>query len=123
MQAEYPSIAAAAKANKLKLFMEASDKIGFTSQIQSPGFIGTVFAPTDDAFQSALDIAGVTKQQLFKNNSLLVDIIQYHVVPGVAVSTEDMKNDQAYTSMRGKRLTITKRCVGLAAQVVCHSSI
>lgn len=96
--------------NELTMFLEASNRIsGFTEQIKSPGFIGTVFAPTDDAIQAALDTAGVTKDQLFRNNSLLVDIVQYHVVPGDAISSERLKDDGVYTSMRGKQLTITKR--------------
>ena len=111
VQADYDTIYDAAKANKLTMFLDASNRIsGFTEQIKSPGFIGTVFAPTDEAIQAALDTAGVTKNQLFKNNSLLVDIVQYHVVPGDAISSERLKNDGVYTSMRGKQLTITKRC-------------
>jgi uncharacterized surface protein with fasciclin (FAS1) repeats len=110
VQAEYATIYDAAKANKLTMFLEASNRIsGFTEQIKSPGFIGTVFAPTDDAIQAALETAGVTKDQLFRNNSLLVDIVQYHVVPGDAISSDRLKNDGVYTSMRGKQLTITKR--------------
>jgi uncharacterized surface protein with fasciclin (FAS1) repeats len=110
VQAEYATIYDAAKANKLTMFLEASNRIsGFTEQIKSPGFIGTVFAPTDDAINAALDTAGVTKDQLFRNNSLLVDIVQYHVVPGDAISTARLTNDGVYTSMRGKQLTITKR--------------
>jgi uncharacterized surface protein with fasciclin (FAS1) repeats len=111
----YGSIAAALKDNKMTMFTEAAQKTGFISQLQSPGFIGTVFAPTDEAFQAALDTANVTKKQLFDNNTLLVDIIMYHVVPGNAISSEFLANDGQYTSMRGKALTITKRC---AAQFV-----
>ncbi|WIA34511.1 hypothetical protein OEZ86_012834 [Tetradesmus obliquus] len=113
VQAEYDTIYDAAKANKLTMFLDASNRIsGFTEQIKSPGFIGTVFAPTDEAIQAALDTAGVTKNQLFKNNSLLVDIVQYHVVPGDAISSDRLKNDGVYTSMRGKQLTITKSLGG-----------
>lgn len=88
-----------------------ADKTGFTPQLASPGFIGTVFAPTDEAVQEALDIAGISKQKLYSNNTLLVDVIMYHVVPGQAVSTNNLRNDGVYTSMRGKPLTITKRFV------------
>lgn len=106
---EYSSIAEAAKANNLKLFLEMADKTGFTPQLASPGFIGTVFAPTDAAVEEALEIAGVSKQKLYANNTLLVDIIMYHVVPGQAVTSDNLRNDGVYTSMRGKPLTITKR--------------
>ncbi|KAF6260076.1 hypothetical protein COO60DRAFT_1700525 [Scenedesmus sp. NREL 46B-D3] len=113
VQAEYATIYEAAVDNELTMFLEASNRIsGFTEQIKSPGFIGTVFAPTDDAIQAALDTAGVTKDQLFRNNSLLVDIVQYHVVPGDAISSERLKDDGVYTSMRGKQLTITKSLGG-----------
>lgn len=105
----YPSIAAALEGNNMKMFTEAAKKTGFLSQLQSPGFIGTVFAPTDDAFQFALDAANVTKKQLFDNNTLLVDVIMYHVVPGDSISTERLRDDGKYTSMRGKALTISKR--------------
>mgnify|MGYP001807482862 CR=1 FL=1 len=93
----------------MKLFTEAAEKTGFITQLQSPGFIGTVFAPTDDAFQFALDAANVTKKQLFSNNTLLVDVIMYHVVPGDAIATGRLRDDGRYTSMRGKALTISKR--------------
>jgi uncharacterized surface protein with fasciclin (FAS1) repeats len=86
-----------------------ADKTGFTSQLESPGFIGTVFAPTNEAVQAALDAAGITKQQLMKNNTLLVDVIMYHVVPGDAISSDRLRHDGTYTSMRGKPLTISKR--------------
>lgn len=105
----YSSIAQALKANNMKMFTEAAEKTGFINQLQSPGFIGTVFAPTDDAFQFALDAANVTKKQLFNNNTLLVDVIMYHVVPGDAISSDRLRDDGKYTSMRGKELTISKR--------------
>lgn len=107
--AGYGSIAEALKANNMKLFTEAAEKTGFINQLKSPGFIGTVFAPTDDAFQFALDAANVTKKQLFANNTLLVDVIMYHVVPGDAISSDRLRDDGTYTSMRGKALTISKR--------------
>lgn len=107
--AGYGSIAEALKANNMKLFTEAAEKTGFINQLKSPGFIGTVFAPTDDAFQFALDAANVTKKQLFNNNTLLVDVIMYHVVPGDAISSDRLRDDGTYTSMRGKALTISKR--------------
>lgn len=93
----------------MTLFTEAATKTGFLSQLQSPGFIGTVFAPTDEAFQYALDTANVTKKQLFDNNTLLVDVIMYHVVPGDSISSDRLRDDGKYTSMRGKALTISKR--------------
>lgn len=105
----YGSIAEALKANNMKMFTEAAETTGFINQLKSPGFIGTVFAPTDDAFQFALDAANVTKKQLFANNTLLVDVIMYHVVPGDAISSDRLRNDGTYTSMRGKALTISKR--------------
>jgi uncharacterized surface protein with fasciclin (FAS1) repeats len=105
----YGSIAEALKANDMNLFTEAAEKTGFINQLKSPGFIGTVFAPTDSAFQFALDAANVTKKQLFANNTLLVDVIMYHVVPGDAISSDRLRNDGTYTSMRGKALTISKR--------------
>jgi uncharacterized surface protein with fasciclin (FAS1) repeats len=101
----------------MTMFSEAAQKTGFISQLQSPGFLGTVFAPTDEAFQAALDTANVTKQQLFDNNTLLVDIIMYHVIPGNAISSDRLMNDGQYTSMRGKALTITKRCARVHAGV------
>ena len=59
----YGSIAAALKENKMTMFTEAAQKTGFISQLQSPGFIGTVFAPTDEAFQAALAQARLDARQ------------------------------------------------------------
>lgn len=107
---QYDSIVDAAKAKDLKLFLKMADATGFTPQLESPGFIGTVFAPTDDAVETALATAGTTMDQLLRNNSLAVDVIMYHVIPGQSVSSDNLQHDGTYTSMRGKPLTITKRC-------------
>ncbi len=42
----------------------------------------TIFAPTDAAFNAALQELGVTAQQLLADTDRLTEILSYHIVPG-----------------------------------------
>jgi uncharacterized surface protein with fasciclin (FAS1) repeats len=47
----------------------------------------TVFAPTDDAFATALTDLGVTAEELLADTDLLTSILTYHVLPAEVPST------------------------------------
>jgi uncharacterized surface protein with fasciclin (FAS1) repeats len=61
------------------------------------------------AFERFFERANITAKEFYANTSLLVDVMQYHVVPGSARAVSDLSNGLTMTSMRGKGLTIAKR--------------
>jgi uncharacterized surface protein with fasciclin (FAS1) repeats len=78
----------------------------------------TVFAPTDAAF-AALP-AGVIDALLADPTGALVDVLLYHVVEGLALST-DLSDGQVITTLLGEDVTVTINANGVFvnnAQVV-----
>jgi len=49
--------------------------------LSDPEFGGTVFAPTNAAFEAALSALGITLEELVANVELLTDVLLYHVSP------------------------------------------
>merc|ERR1712176_648156 len=66
--------------------------------------MGTVFAPTNDGFDS---LPAGTVETLLKpeNKGQLVDILTYHVVGAKALST-DLSDGQSITTGEGKAVTV-----------------
>ena len=71
----------------------------------------TVFAPTDDAFISALDELGLTAEELLASDGL-ADILKHHVVGSVAMSS-DLSDGMIIESLLGDDLI-----VGISNEVV-----
>jgi uncharacterized surface protein with fasciclin (FAS1) repeats len=65
----------------------------------------TVFAPTDDAFEAALDALGITAEDLLANPAL-GDILTYHVLSGEVMSS-DLEPTQTVATVQGEEVTIT----------------
>merc|ERR1711935_1012994 len=66
----------------------------------------TVFAPTNEAF-GALPKATLSNLLKPENKALLDDILEYHVIPGVAILAGDLQLSQDVTTLEGKELHIT----------------
>ncbi|NIR40660.1 MAG: fasciclin domain-containing protein [Actinobacteria bacterium] len=66
----------------------------------------TVFAPTDEAFDAALDALGLTAEELLADTETLTDILLYHVVPG-AVFAADVVGLEAATTAQGSDIAIS----------------
>ena len=64
----------------------------------------TLFAPTDDAFAALPD--GLVDDLLADPSGLLSDILLYHVVGSVALST-DLSDGQTITTLNGADVTVT----------------
>jgi uncharacterized surface protein with fasciclin (FAS1) repeats len=64
----------------------------------------TVFAPTDEAFEALPD--GLLADLLADPSGLLTDILLYHVVGSVALST-DLADGQMITTLLGEDVTVT----------------
>ena len=77
------------------------------------GFLGTlngegpftVFAPTNDAFATALDALGLTADELLADQELLSSVLTYHVVEG-AVMAADLEDGMEVETLNGAILTV-----------------
>ncbi|WP_236034907.1 fasciclin domain-containing protein [Alkalihalobacterium elongatum] len=65
----------------------------------------TVFAPTDEAFATALEELGLTAEELLASDQL-VDILLYHVVEGKVMSS-DLEDGMQATTLNGESIAIT----------------
>lgn len=65
----------------------------------------TVFAPTNEAFNSALEALGLTAEELFADTETLTTILTYHVVPSEAMSA-DLTDGMEVETLQGGTLTI-----------------
>ena len=66
----------------------------------------TVFGPNNDAFE-ALPAGTLDTLLLPENQDRLVDILTYHVVPGI-YTTDDLEDGQTLTTVNGQTLDVTK---------------
>jgi len=77
---------------------------GLAGALQSAGPF-TVFAPVNSAFDAlGTDLVGALLEPA--NADLLVDILGYHVVPGVAAASGSLMDGQTVTTLQGQSLTI-----------------
>ena len=101
------SIASVAAATPtLSTLTAALAKANMTQWLSNSTQVATVFAPTDAAFGSYLSKNGLTAQQLLDSPNLKA-ILKYHIVPGVAAKSTDLKNGQVVpTKLGGAPLTV-----------------
>jgi uncharacterized surface protein with fasciclin (FAS1) repeats len=92
----------AAENPELSQLVQALEATGLTSALEDAGPL-TVFAPNNEAFAS-LDQSDLT--ELLTNPQQLGDILRYHVVEG-AVTSSDMEDGQALTTLEGSDLTVS----------------
>jgi transforming growth factor-beta-induced protein len=73
------------------------------------GALYTVFAPTNDAFETALTALGVTVEDMMTNPSTVLPILSYHLIPGRQPSSDLRANAGASfaTHQPGTTLEIT----------------
>ena len=91
----------AVDAGKFSTLVAAVKAAGLAETLKGDGPF-TVFAPTDAAFQAALEALGVSAEDLLGNTALLNDVLLYHVVPGAfdaaSVVALDGTTLEAYTA-------------------------
>lgn len=98
-----PDILTVAKdKGNLTIFTKAVEAAGLQDTLASQGAV-TVFAPTDEAF------AKLPPQQLEallrpENKDQLVKILTHHVVPGRALSTDDLKRTRSAKTVGGEEV-------------------
>ncbi|KAL4854803.1 hypothetical protein ACK3TF_004502 [Chlorella vulgaris] len=67
---------------------------GLSSALSDRSLKATVFAPSDEAFEAALADLGMTSAQLLVDTEMLQAILKYHVVPGDALTSADLRDEQ-----------------------------
>jgi transforming growth factor-beta-induced protein len=102
-----PSVASVAAATpSLSTLTAAVGKAGLADWLSNGTNTLTVFAPSDDAFAAYLTKAGITAEDLLASPDLK-SILKYHIVPGAAAKSTDLKDGQTVsTKLGGAPLTL-----------------
>lgn len=99
------SVATLATNAKLTSLVTALDAAGLSWIFKSKLFAGTVFAPTNEAFDALLKKLGTTLPELAKNKQLLISVLSYHVVPLHRVYASDITNGAKARTLLLKKVT------------------
>ena len=67
----------------------------------------TVFAPTDEAFEAALEELGLTQEELLEDTDLLTDILRYHIVDGALLAADLEDGDTLTTLLEDQEITVS----------------
>lgn len=94
----------AADAGSFTTLLAAAEAAGLVETLSGDGPL-TVFAPTDDAFVTALDALGLTADELLADTETLTSILTYHVVSGEVLST-DLSDGLAAETVNGAEITV-----------------
>jgi basic membrane lipoprotein Med (substrate-binding protein (PBP1-ABC) superfamily) len=98
-----PAVAEAA--GSFTTLLAAVEAAGLVETLAGPGPF-TVFAPTDEAFAAALEALGVTAEDLLADTELLTSILTYHVVGGVAATSDMVVGMSSVTTVQGGDVSI-----------------
>ncbi len=97
----------AASIDEFSTLVAAVQAAGLVETLSGEGPF-TVFAPTDDAFATALDALGLTAEELLADTDALTDILTYHVVAGeVDAETAISLDGQTAETVNGAELSIS----------------
>lgn len=107
-------VEAASAVDDLSILVEAVTAAGddVVELLSDPDAELTVFAPTNAAFESTLEELGVSKETLLGNETLLLGLLSYHVVPDVAAKAEDLTDGQELTTLLGPSVPLTVELEG-----------
>ncbi|GAB4818090.1 hypothetical protein N2152v2_005136 [Parachlorella kessleri] len=97
----------AATTPDLSTLVQAVQAAGVLSLLDAPPTPVTVFAPTNEAFADALMATNMTAEALFANKPLLLSILQYHIVPAAALSTDLSDGQVLPTLLEGRNVTVS----------------
>jgi len=100
-------LAVAAGEGDLGTFLGALEAAGIMEDFHGEGPF-TLFVPTDAAFTSYLEEAGMSQEEVFAGAEMLQSILGYHVVTTMEDSEMVMGMDgQAFTTLNGAPLAVT----------------
>lgn len=96
----------AASIDDFSTLVAAVQAAGLVETLSSDGPF-TVFAPTNDAFATALDALGLTADELLADTDTLTEILTYHVVSGaVDAETAISLDGQTAETVNGAEISI-----------------
>jgi len=99
-------VEAAASSESLSTLVSAVTAAGLVDTLSDPELEATVFAPTNTAFEQALDVLGLTLDELVADLDTLTLVLQYHVVPVKALSTDLTDGQVLPTLANNNTLTV-----------------
>ena len=94
----------AAEAGSFTTLLAAAEAAGLVETLSGEGPL-TVFAPTDDAFATALEDLGLTAEELLADTDTLTSILTYHVIAGEVLST-DLSDGLTAATVNGADITV-----------------
>ena len=97
----------AAAEGDLGVFLEALRAAGIMDDFHGEGPF-TLFVPTDEAFDSYLDEAGMSQEEVFAGAEMLQAIVNYHVVNKMEDAEMVMgMSGESFTTASGQALEVT----------------
>lgn len=85
-----PLLPAIAGSSELTLLSSAIEAAGIEDAFTDRTLRATLFAPTNEAFEDALDSIGLTFSELANNTALLSALLRYHLVPTGVLDLADI---------------------------------
>ncbi|WP_222933062.1 fasciclin domain-containing protein [Fulvivirga aurantia] len=108
---EQPTVVEAANSAGLTILLDALVEVDLDDDLLNANEI-TVFAPTNTAFEAALEAYGVDNlAQLtaeIGGEANLATVLNFHVVPAVAFAADLQEGAQEFETLSGESLTVTK---------------
>ena len=86
--------------------VSALEAAGLADTLSADGDF-TVFAPTNDAFDAALESLGISLDALLGDTAMLTQILTYHVVPEDRIFFREFSRTPTATTLEGSDLTLT----------------
>ncbi|KAK9811369.1 hypothetical protein WJX72_002673 [[Myrmecia] bisecta] len=118
-----PGITVADPATPAAAVVPTATVAGLDQALNSSSLVATMFAPTNTAFKAALSALNVTADQLAAQPALITAVLEYHVIPGVAVKTADMTDGEVFiTQLPGQSITVKKDDKGAVTVMGASSS-
>eukprot|EP01025_Chloroclados_australasicus_P053879 TRINITY_DN637_c0_g1_i1.p1 TRINITY_DN637_c0_g1~~TRINITY_DN637_c0_g1_i1.p1 ORF type:complete len:260 (-),score=60.21 TRINITY_DN637_c0_g1_i1:299-1078(-) len=90
---------------ELSTLVAALTAAGLVDVFADPEFVGTVLAPTDEAFDALIEAFNATPEQVLADPQL-ANILKYHVIPDAAVLSSDLEDGATVPTLLGQDLTV-----------------
>ncbi|HBU40464.1 MAG TPA: hypothetical protein DEB59_08380, partial [Acidimicrobiaceae bacterium] len=95
-------------ADQFPTLIAAVQAAGLVETLQGEGPF-TVFAPTEEAFASALEALDLTAEQLLADTATLTSVLTYHVIPGKVMSSDLIGADNmAVATVNGAEVSVSE---------------
>ncbi|KAK9818274.1 hypothetical protein WJX72_009920 [[Myrmecia] bisecta] len=109
-------------ASNLQFLYAAAQAANLTDVLNDPSMAVTLFAPTDNAFETILFQLGVLPLDLLAD-PMLMPLLTYHVVPEAVETKDIMNNEMVETVLMGANLTLLTQRARRRDDYVINGSI